>query len=133
MGTAQISKTSFRTGMVIHWLVVLFMLFDAILKFLKPQPVIETTVKELGYKDHHILVHGFTGLIPTLTFIIPRTRILGAVLLTAHLGGAIASHLRIDSPIFSHTLFPVYVAVLLWLSIWLRDERFRNIFPIIKD
>jgi hypothetical protein len=70
--------------------------------------------------------------LPTVLFIIPGTRLLGAVLLTAHLGGAVASHLRIDSPLFSHTLFPVYVGILLWGSVWLRSERLRELFPIIK-
>jgi hypothetical protein len=63
----------------------------------------------------------------------PRTRILGAILLTAHLGGAIASHLRVDNPAFSHTLFPVYIGVLMWGSIWLSNERLRSIFPYVKN
>lgn len=133
MENNQIPKTSRLTGIIMHWFVVSFMLFDAIIKFIKPQAVIRTTVDELGYKDHHILILGCTALIPTILFIIPPTRILGAVLLTAHLGGAIASHLRINSPLFSHTLFPVYIAVLMWVSIWLRDKRLREIFPLIKS
>lgn len=115
-----------------RWMVTLFLMFDALLKFIKPEAVIQTTVAELGYKEHHILTHGFAVLIPTVLFIIPRTRVFGAVLLTAHLGGAIASHLRVDNPLFSHMLFPVYVAVLMWGSIWLRDEKLRDIFPFRK-
>lgn len=109
------------------------MLFDAIIKFIKPEPVIQTTINELGYKDHHVFIHGLTALIPTVLFMIPGTRVLGAILLTAHLGGAIASHLRVDNPLFSHTLFPVYTAVLMWGSIWLREERLKNIFPLVKS
>ena len=128
------TSTSIRwTSIVMRWFVILFMLFDAIIKFIKPQPVIQTTINELGYKDHHILIHGLTALIPTLLFIIPRTRVLGAILLTAHLGGAVASHLRVDNPLFSHILFPVYTAVLMWGSIWLQETRFKEIFPLVRN
>lgn len=132
METKYNSKATLWTSMIMRWLVIVFMLFDAVIKFIRPEPVIHTTVNELGYKDHHILIHGLTALIPTILFIMPRTSVLGAVLLTAHLGGAIASHVRVDSPLFSHTLFPVYTAILMWGSIWLREERLRNIFPILK-
>jgi hypothetical protein len=108
------------------------MLFDAAIKFIKHESVIQTTVNELGYKDHHILVHGFTSLIPTILFIIPRTSVLGSILLTAHLGGAIASHLRVDNPLFSHTLFPVYATLLMWGSLWLRNEGLRSFIPRVN-
>ena len=129
----SISKAALWTSNIMRWFVILFLLFDGVMKFVKPAPVIETTVNELGYKEQHILIHGFTVLIPTILFALPRTRILGAILLTAHLGGAIASHLRVDNPVVSHTLFPVYVAVLMWASIWIREERFRRMFPVVKD
>jgi hypothetical protein len=132
METPYTSKSSKWASIVMRWFVIVFMLFDAIIKFIKPEPVIQTTIHELGYKDHHILIHGFAGLIPTILFIIPRTSILGALLLTAHFGGAIASHLRVDNPLFSHTLFPVYVAFLMWGSLWLSNYRLRTILPIIK-
>ncbi|RYE58322.1 MAG: DoxX family protein [Sphingobacteriales bacterium] len=129
----NISKASWWTSIIMRWFVILFLLFDAIIKFIKPEVVINTTINELGYKDHHIIIHGLTGLIPTLLFMISRTRVLGAILLTAHLGGAVASHLRVDNPLFSHTLFPVYTAVLMWGSIWLQEERFKFLFPIAKN
>lgn len=132
METTYTSKASKWASITMRWFVIVFMLFDAIIKFIKPEPVIQTTIHELGYKDHHILIHGLTGLIPTILFIIPRTSILGALLLTAHLGGAIASHLRVDNPLFSHTLFPVYTACLMWGSLWLSNDRLRTILPIIK-
>jgi hypothetical protein len=132
METHKISKTQLWTGRIMSWFVILFMLFDAVIKFVKPPVVIETTVNVLGYAEHHIVLHGFLGLIPTILYIIPRTSILGAVLLTAHLGGAIASNLRVDSPVFSHILFPVYIGILMWGGIWLRDEQLRNIFPFKK-
>jgi hypothetical protein len=132
MNKEHTPKATRWTGIAMRWFVIVFMLFDAIMKFLKPEPVIQTTIHALGYKDHHILIHGFTALIPTLLFTIPRTRFSGAILLTAHLGGAIASHVRVDNPLFSHTLFPVYIAILMWGSIWLLDERFRSIVPVVK-
>ncbi len=124
------SKTGKITSIVLKWFVVVFMLFDSIIKFIKPEPVIQTTINELGYKEHHILIHAFTSLIPTLLFIFPRTSVLGGVLMTAHLGGAIASHVRVDNPLFSHTLFPVYVGLMMWGSLWLSNERVRKVLPL---
>ena len=132
METKFNGKASRWASVIMRWFVILFMLFDGIIKFIKPEPVIQTTINELGYRDHHILIHGLTSLIPTILFIIPRTTIMGAILMTAHLGGAVASHLRIDNPLFSHTLFPVYIAVLMWGSIWLRNERVRDILPVVN-
>src|SRR5688500_3100845 len=101
METNKISTSRLWTGRIMSGFVILFMLFYAIIKFFKPPVVIQTTVAELGYAEHHILLHGLFALIPTILYIIPRTSVLGAVLLTAHLGGAIASHLRVDNPVFS--------------------------------
>ncbi|MEY2902373.1 MAG: hypothetical protein RLY89_1479 [Bacteroidota bacterium] len=128
--TTNSNKNQIITGWIISGFVILFMLFDAVIKFLKPAEVIKTTVNELGYAEHHILIHGILALTATLLYAIPRTSILGAIILTGHFGGAIASHLRVDNPIFSHTLFPVYVGILMWLGLWLRNKRFRNIFPL---
>jgi hypothetical protein len=132
METNKISKSQIWTGRIMSGFVILFMLFDAVIKFIKPPQVIETTVNELGYSEHHIMLHGFSALIPTILYAMPRTSILGAVLLTAHLGGAIASHVRVDNPLFSHTLFPVYTAILMWGGVWLRDERLQEVFPLKK-
>jgi len=110
-------------------LAILFLLFDAILKFVNPPAVVQTTVNELGYAQHHIFVLGVLGLAVTILYMIPQTSILGAVLLTGFLGGAIATHLRVDNPLFSHLLFPVYIGILVWGGIWLRDERLIKIFP----
>ena len=124
-------RAQLLTGKVISALVVLFMLFDAAIKFIKPIQVIQTTVNELGYAEHHILIHGVLALTVTLVYAIPRTSVLGAILLTGHLGGAIASHLRVDNPIFSHTLFPAYVGVLAWLGLWLRNPQLRGLIPLV--
>jgi hypothetical protein len=109
--------------------VILFMLFDAAIKFLKLPAVIQTTVNELGYSEHHILIHGLLALIPTILYAFPKTSVLGAILLTAHLGGAIASNLRVDNPLFSNILFPVYVGVLMWGGLWLRLPQLSELIP----
>jgi len=132
METKQISKSRLWAGRIMSILVILFLVFDATIKFLKPAAVVQTTVNELGYAEHHILLMGFLVLIPTLLYAIPQTSILGAVLLTGYFGGAIATHVRVDNPLFSHTLFPVYFGILMWGGIWLRDERLTAIFPVKK-
>ncbi|MBJ6359770.1 DoxX family protein [Paenibacillus sp. GCM10012307] len=123
----KISRGRFWAGWIISGLVILFMLFDSISKFFKPAPVVEGTV-ELGFLEHHIIVIGVLGLLSTLLYLFPRTAFLGAILLTGYFGGAIATHIRIDSPLFSHILFPVYVAFLAWAGLWLRDGRLRRLF-----
>src|SRR6187402_1295600 len=98
METAAISKSRLWTGRVMSGFAILFLLFDATLKFIKPPAVIETTVNELGYAEHHIIIMGILGLSVTVLYLIPKSSILGAVLLTGYLGGAIATHLRVDNP-----------------------------------
>jgi hypothetical protein len=130
METNEIPKSQILTGRIISGFVILFMLFDATLKFIKPVEVIQTTVNELGYAEHHILIHGILAFTATLLYAIPRTSIIGAILLTAHFGGAIASHLRVDNPIFSHLLFPVYFGILMWLGLWLRNTKLRSLITL---
>lgn len=130
METNEIPKSQILTGRIISGFVILFMLFDATLKFIKPVEVIQTTVNELGYAEHHILVHGILALTATLLYAIPRTSIIGAILLTAHFGGAVASHLRVDNPIYSHLLFPVYFGILMWLGLWLRNTKLRSLITL---
>jgi hypothetical protein len=127
------SKGRLWAGRILSGLAVLFMLMDAIMKLVKPQQVIDTTVGELGYQEHHIVTLGVLGLICTLLYIFPRTAVFGAVLLTGYFGGAIATHLRIDNPLFSHMLFPVYLGILIWGGLWLRNSKLRELFPIIKS
>ncbi len=128
MSTSTISRPQFWTGWLLSGFVILFLLFDITLKFMSPPEVIATTVSELGYKEHHILILAVILLIPTLLYMVPKTAVWGAVLLKGYLGGAIATHLRIEHPLVSHTLFPVYVGIMLWLGLGLRDERVRNMF-----
>lgn len=126
-----ISKSRLWTARIMGWLVILFMLMDSIFKFIQPEEVVQGTL-ELGYAEHHIAIIGALGLLSVLLYTFPRTSILGAVLLTGYWGGAIATHLRLDNPLFSHILFPVFLAILAWGAIWLRDERIRNLIPLIK-
>jgi DoxX-like family len=102
------------------------------LKFIKPQAVIEGTVS-LGYPVTVITPLGFTLLICTILYLIPMTRVLGAILLTGYLGGAVATHVRHGDPVFSHILFPTYLGTFLWLGLYLRDPALRNFIPFRKQ
>lgn len=126
--TRQISKSRLWTARIMSGIVILFMLFDSIFKFIKPAEVIEGTL-ELGYGEHHLVVMGTLGLLSIILYAIPRTSILGAIFLTAYFGGAIATHVRLDNPLFSHILFPVYLGVLAWGGIWLRNENLQKLIP----
>lgn len=129
--TQSTSKGRLITAWILSGLVILFMLFDAINKFIQPEPVVEGTL-ELGFAQHHIAVIGLLALISTILYSIPKTSVTGVVLLTAFWGGAIATHVRLDNPLFSHTLFPVYLAVLAWGGLWLRNESLRKVIPITE-
>ena len=107
METTQISKSRLWTARIMSGLVILFMLFDSIFKLLPPNEMMKASVHELGYGEHHLPIMGILALIATILYIIPATSVLGAVLLTGYFGGAIATHVRIDNPVFSHLLFPV--------------------------
>ena len=91
---------------------------------MRPAAVIEGTT-QLGWPADVLLTLGVIQVICLIAYLIPRTSVLGAILWTGYLGGAIATHLRIDNPLFSHILFPVYIAALLWGGLWLRDRRVR--------
>lgn len=116
-------------GYFISGLPVLFLLFDALGKFIRPEPVVAGTL-ELGYRESSILPIGIILLVCTVLYVIPRTAVLGAILLTGYLGGAVATHVRVGSPLFTHMLFPVYIGVFLWLGLYLRDSRLRQLVPI---
>lgn len=128
MTTNKISKGRLWTSLIMSGLVILFMLFDSISKFMKLDEVVEGTVS-LGFGEHHIIVIGVLGLLSAILYAIPRTSVLGAIILTGYFGGAIVTHVRVDSPLFSHTLFPVYFAIIAWGGLWLRDEKLRSVFP----
>ena len=119
-------------GHVLSGLVILFLLFDAGLKLVSPETAIKYTPPSLGWPLDvpTMTMLALLLLIPTLLYIWPRTAILGAILITAYLGGAISTHVRIGSPLFSHILFGVYLGVMLWGGLWLRDPRLRALIPL---
>ena len=123
-------KAATRIGYGLSGLVILFMLFDGTIKLVPLDIVIETTA-QLGYPASANLARGLgiLGLVCTAFYATPRTSLLGAILLTGYLGGTVAVHLRAGSPVFSHTLFGVYLGLLLWGGLYLRDERLRALFP----
>lgn len=112
-------------------IVIAFLLMDAIGEFVQPQQVIDGTV-ELGYQASVILPLGAVLLVATLLYAYPKTAILGAILLTGYLGGAVATHVRIGNPLLTHILFPVYLGITAWGGLWLRDERVRSLLPARK-
>ena len=116
------------TGLVLSTLAILFLLFDGVIKVLKLPIAVESTV-QLGYPEHVIAGIGIMELVCLALYAFPRTALLGAILLTGHLGGAIATQVRVGNPLFSHILFPTYVAALLWGGLWLREERLRALIP----
>jgi hypothetical protein len=105
----------------------LFLLVDAIMKLVKPGFVVEATV-ELGYPESVIVPLGIVLLVCSLLYLIPQTAVLGAILLTGYLGGAVATHVRMGEGPFS-VLFPVVFGALLWGGLYLRDERLRSLIP----
>ncbi len=129
--TAPVPKKRLWAGRIISALSVLFLLFDSIGKLLKLAPVLEGTTR-LGYPESVILGIGIVELVCLVVYVIPRTSILGAVLLTGYLGGAVATHVRIGSPLFTHILFPVYIGVLVWGGLFLRDDPLRALIPLRK-
>jgi hypothetical protein len=125
---ARRTRASLWTGRVLSGLGVLFMLFDGGAKVLDLIPPDVKAANSLGWPDHALFAVGAISLICTALYLIPRTAVIGAILLTGYFGGAIASHLRVGSPLFSHTLFPIYIAAFFWIGLLLRDDRVRGIF-----
>jgi hypothetical protein len=126
--TAHASQTMLRTGYIISGLPSLFLLIDGVMKLVKPAPVVEATVR-LGYPESVILSLGIVLIACTLVYVIPRTSVLGAVLLTGYLGGAVATHVRVGDGLFPVS-FPVLLGVLLWGGLFLRDVRLRALIPL---
>ena len=127
--TAPISRQRFWVGSILSALAVLFLLFDSVIKLIKIAPVVESFA-QLGIPDHLAFGIGVLQLVCVLLYIIPRTSVLGAILLTGYLGGAIVLHLRVGDPLFSHVLFPVYVGLLIWGGLFLREDRLRALIPL---
>jgi hypothetical protein len=122
------SKTALWIGWILSGLTILFMLFDAGGKLALESHVVEASTK-IGYPLAAIRPIGVIALLCTILYAVPRTAILGAVLLTGFYGGTVASKLRIEDPLFSSVLFGVYFGLIAWGGLYLRDGRLRALFP----
>ena len=124
------SKAARWTGYVMSGLVILFLLFDGGIK-LVPLEIVTQTSAQLGLPSsvEFARMLGIMTLIGVVLYAVPQTAVLGAILLTGYMGGAMATHLRIGSPLFSHVLFGFYLGVLIWGGLYLRDPRLRQLIP----
>jgi hypothetical protein len=113
-----------RTGLVLTGIAVLFLTVDTLFKLIGSGAAVDGTA-QLGFAPHHLLTIGLIELACLIIYLVPRTAPIGAVLWTGYLGGAIATHLRLDNPLFSHTIFPIYIAALIWAGLYLGDARVR--------
>lgn len=127
--TAPVSHKALWSGRILSGLIILFLLLDGAIKLVPIAPVTES-LAQLGYPVE--LAHGLgvVTLACTILYAMPRTAVLGAILLTGLMGGAIASHLRLGDPLFTYTLFGVYLGMMLWGGLFLRDERLRALIPL---
>lgn len=119
------------TGWVLSGFAIAFLLFDAVMKFFmdKLPPEALEAGAALQWPMERMPIVGTILLICTILYAVPRTALLGAVLLTGYLGGAIASHVRVGNPLLTHTLFPIYVAAFVWGGLYLRNASLRRLFP----
>jgi len=127
----RVSSGKLWVGRIMSWLPALFLLVDGVMKLFKPAVVVEATVK-LGYPENTILPLGIVLTVCTVLYLIPRTAVLGAILLTGYLGGAIATHVRVSEGLFS-IVFPVIFGVLLWGGLYLRNNRLQTLIPINQE
>lgn len=128
----KISATRLWIARSMGGFAVLFLFWDSIIKLIRESHAVEVTV-QLGYPESSVVPIGIVEIFCLLLYVIPRTSIFGALLMTGYLGGAAATHARLGNPLFSHVLFSVYIAILLWGAIYLRDERLRRLIPFRKN
>lgn len=123
-----------RTGWILSGLAIAFMIFDGAIK-LPPLQIVTDTMVQLGWPTSPDISRllGLIGLISTALYAVPRTSVLGAILLTGYLGGAIATQMRIGAPLFSHTFFGLYLGALIWAGLYLRDARIRRVLPLLPE
>ena len=124
----ETTKPMLWTGRVLSGVFVLFMLMDIAMKLIQ-HPMVEATMKTLGWPPGWGLPIGVMELVLVVLYLIPRTALLGAVLLTGLFGATAATHLRLGNPLFSHVLFGIYLALFAWGGLWLRDASLRAVFP----
>ena len=128
----ETSTAQVWTGRVLSGVAVLFLLMDATMKVMRIPAAVEGTVK-VGYSAGVLVPLGILQLVCLVVYLVPRTAVLGAILWTGYLGGAVATHVRVGDPLFGHILFPTYVAALLWLGLWFRDSLLRALVPIRRQ
>ena len=126
-----VSRGALWGGRIMSWLPALFLLVDGVMKLFKPAVVVEATVK-LGYPENTIVPIGIVLTVCTILYLIPRTAVLGAILLTGYLGGAVATHVRVGEGLFPVS-FPIIFGILLWGGLYLRDNRWRTLIPINQE
>ena len=124
-----VSTRRLLIGRVLSGLGALFMLFDGVIHFLKITPVVDAFA-QLGFPLGTSRALGVIEIICVAIYLLPSTSVVGAILLTGYLGGAIATQVRVGAPLVSTTLFPVYVALFLWGGLYFRDERVRSLIPV---
>lgn len=122
-----------KTGWSMTALLSLFMFVASAAPKLFGAQVATESMAQIGWPPQYLFFIGVIEAVSTVLFVVPRTALLGAILLTGLFGGALASHWRADSPLFSHTLFSIYLGVFMWGSLWLREERIRRVFPFLKS
>lgn len=123
-----VSNANLWAGRIVGGLAVLFLLMDGVMKLFKPKFVVDATVN-LGYPESVIVPIGAVLVLCTILYLVPATSVLGAILLTGYLGGAVATHVRTGESTFS-IIFPVIFGILLWLALYLRDTRLRALLPL---
>ncbi len=121
------------TGRVLSGLFVLFMLGASVAPKLLGMPIAAQTLEQLGWQGEYALAIGMVELILVVLYVIPRTQVLGAVLFMGLLGGAMATNIRADMPLFSHQLFSLYLGLVMWGGLWLRDPALRALFPFRRQ
>lgn len=130
--TASPSKANLYAGYTLSTLFLLFMLMDAAMKFTHAAAVVQTT-QQLELPAAMVPALGVIVLVCLALYAVPATNVLGAILLTGYLGGAIAIHARVGNPLYTHILFPIYVALFMWGGIWFRNRTLRDLFPVVKE
>lgn len=119
-------------GYILSGLGAAFLLMDAVMKLMR-LPVVMQGTTQVGYPASVVFPLGLVLAICVAIYLIPRTSVIGAILLTGYLGGAVATHVRLGNPLFTHILSPTYFAAALWLGLWLRDARLRQIVPLRRE
>jgi hypothetical protein len=129
--TYRPSRRRVIAGRILTGIVAALLALDTVFKFIQPKEVVEGSA-QLGFSPEQVLVIGIIAAVCLVLYLIPRTAPLGAVLWTGYFGGAIVTHFRIGDPLLTHTLFPIYVAALIWGSLYLRDPRVRAAIRAVR-